>query len=101
MSNLVAPSRTRPWYMMSHPRSGRNPFDSTGLDYCLFCKREVDTDTEAHWKNDTYVFRRQCCRCGQVINWGVYNQVSLLTPGPLPAVQLAYDWVTERGEDRS
>lgn len=99
MSNLVSPSKTRPWYMMNHPRSGRNPFQSLGMDYCLFCKQDVDTDTEAYMREDTYVYRRRCVRCGQVINWGVYNNVALVSPVPL--LKAAMNWVTEPGQDRS
>ena len=99
MSNLVAPNHARPWYMMSYPRSGRNPFQSLGLDYCMFCKQEVDTDTEAYQRTNTYVYRRRCVRCGQVINWGVYDNCALISPTPL--LKAAKEWVTEPGQDRS
>ena len=85
--------------MMGHPRSGRNPFDSIGRDYCLFCKQDVDVDTEAHHEGGTYAYRRQCCRCGQTINWGVYNATML--EGMTNKLNAAYQWVAQPGQDRS
>ena len=100
MSNLVAPAKTRPWYMMNYPRSGRNPFDSIGRDYCLFCKQDVDVDTEAHQHGTTYAYRRLCCRCGRPINWGCIDRVAVLE-GPTPSSIRAFEWVRQRGQDRS
>ena len=98
-TGLVAPSKQRPWYMMNYPRSGRSPFQSLGMDYCIRCKQEVDTDTEAHMRENTYVYRRSCNRCGLVVNWGVYNDVALISPTPL--LKTAMEWVTKPGQDRS
>lgn len=102
--NLASANR-RPWYMMNHPRSGRNPFDSLGTDYCMFCQRETeDTDTEAHHQNGTYVYRRRCNRCGHVVNWGIYSAPLVnggRTPGLLATYQKASTWVWEPGQDRS
>ena len=102
--NLVAPSRTRPWYMTGVPRSGRNPFQHLGRDYCLHCKMDVDVDTEAHMQGTTYAYRVQCGRCGRFINWGWYNQVAVLSGPSSPLLKpdiKACEWIFERGHDRS
>jgi hypothetical protein len=96
--NLVSPGRKRPWYM-TKPRSGRNPFDSLGRDYCLNCRQDVDTDTEAHHQGTTYVYKRNCCRCGDVINWGAYDQVAVLD-GPTPGLIRAMEWIYDPKQDR-
>ena len=86
--------------MMNHPRSGRNPFDSLGMDYCLFCKQEVDTNCEAHVEGETYAYKRNCARCGRTINWGVYS-VGILETGPTTKTLKAVEWVTTPEQDRS
>lgn len=95
----LASVRQRPWYMRSYPRSGRNPFDSLGDDYCIRCKQVVDTDTEAHHEGTTYAYRRRCCRCGLVVNWGVYDNVAVLE-GPTTGLVQAFEWTFEPGQDR-
>ena len=78
-------------------RTMGNPFATAGLEWCHVCKSEMDCDTEASHKNSMYVFRRWCRRCGTVLKWGTLN-VPLMSPGPLPAVNL--EWVTRPEQDR-
>ena len=86
----------RPWWAVGNV--GGNPFASIGMDWCVRCRMEVDTDTEAHHTGDTFVYRRRCLRCGRTIKWGTYNQVVLLTNRPMPPA--AFEWVTDPGRDR-
>lgn len=86
----------RPWWMTT-ARLDRNPFDFQGLEYCVTCKQDVDTDTEAHHKGSTYVYRKRCLRCGAVMSWGTYDHVPLLeTRTPIRAIH----WALEPGLDR-
>jgi hypothetical protein len=85
-----------PWYKIGR-MSGGNPFSSLGLDWCQWCKMEVDTDTDAGHDSDVYVYRRRCQRCGRVIKFGACR-APLISAKPLPAVALS--WVVDPGKDR-
>lgn len=85
----------RPWWMTT-ARVDRNPFDHVGLEWCHHCKQEVDTDTEAHCKASTYVYRKRCLRCGGVISFGV-NDVNVLQG---QTSKTAIHWALDPGKDR-
>lgn len=87
----------RPWWRQGAlPQS--NPFGALGLSYCVFCKQEVDVDTEAHHEGTVYVWRQRCLRCGQKCNFGIYQNVPLINNTGLSSVAL--EWVFEPGKDR-
>ena len=78
--------------------SSASPFTSLGLEWCPRCQMEVDCDTQAHCAGSTYAYKRWCTRCGRVIKMGVYDNVTLVGGGTLPAAAL--EWVTTPGQDR-
>jgi hypothetical protein len=86
-----------PWYR-TRTFVGGNPFASLGLDWCVRCRMEVDTDTEAHHDNDVYVYRRRCLRCGAVIKYGACYAPIINLDKPLPPKSLT--WISEPGRDR-
>jgi hypothetical protein len=59
---------------------------------------EVDCTTEAAHRGTTFVFRRQCKRCGNVVERGVNDNVVVLS-GELPNAE-AVAWTQTSGEDR-
>lgn len=74
-------------------------FTSQGTDrWCLGCRTWVTCTTEHAHRGTTYVFRRQCRRCGRTIERGVYDNVAIVNGQALP--QSALDWTLARGEDR-
>ena len=95
--NLASKARDIPWWKTVH-REGHNPFDSIGLDWCIRCKMAVDTDTEAHYQEGVYAYRRRCLRCGHWTNYGLYK-VPLISDKPLPA--MVFEWIKEPGKDKS
>ena len=87
----------RPWWRQGHIAVGGNPFASVGLMWCPRCKDETDTDTQAECGQGVYVYKRACCRCGLVVQYGVC-QVHMLSDRPLP--EAAFAWVFTPGQDR-
>ena len=85
--------------MVGRIRHGGSPFTSLGLDWCPYCRMEVDTDTEAEYGENTYVYRRRCNRCGRPIKYGAFHNVPLFSERPMPTAALT--WVTQPGQDRS
>lgn len=81
-------------------RKGISPaFESAGRRrWCSTCQLEVDCSTEHAHRGTTFVFRRQCKRCGHVIERGVYDNVVVVNGRPLPSSAL--EWSLARGEDR-
>ena len=86
-----------PWYKRQS-NAGQSPFKSVGDDWCQFCKEGVNAEQEAHSRNDEFVYRKRCKRCGRTIAWGVYR-IQMLA-GKLPNSD-AYLFVREKGRDRS
>lgn len=84
-----------PWYHAGR-MANLNPFASLGLQYCVYCQQEVDTETDATHRGQTYVYRQRCLRCGQICNWGAYQHVPLLAPVPAGA----FEWCFAPGKDR-
>lgn len=100
VATAIGQGHYRPWWMQGKIQVGGNPFSSLGLDYCIVCRDEVDTDTEAEYSSmeGVYVYRRRCVVCGSVIKFGAV-QVPMITGGkPLPAAAL--QWITDPGQDR-
>lgn len=71
-----------------------NPFSSKG-QYCITCKMEVDVITFSAHRGTTYVYRKQCKRCGNIIERGASDCISVLGVS-----QDAIRWTSETGEDR-
>jgi hypothetical protein len=87
----------RPWWRQGAlPQS--NPFGALGLAYCIYCKQEVDVDTEAHHEGTLYVWRQRCLRCGRYCNFGMYQNVPLFNNTGLS--HAALEWVFTPGKDR-
>jgi hypothetical protein len=74
-----------------------NPFLTLGMEWCGTCKSEMDCDTEASHRNNVYVFKRWCRRCGNVVKWGSYT-APILSGTQLPA--MAFEWCTKPEQDR-
>lgn len=89
----------RPWWAVGKTQWGGTPFGTLGLDYCCWCKMEVDTDTDAGYDNATYVYRRNCRRCGRVVASGAV-QAALVTGGAQTLPAKALQWVHDVGKDR-
>jgi len=79
-----------------------NPFESLGDLWCSTCKMVVDTDTESSHRNNQYVWKRTCQRCGTVISWGAYQNVPLIEGAGFDAKKqrAAIAFVTRSGADR-
>lgn len=76
-----------------------SPFTSLGLEWCPFCKMEVDCDTRAHHQGTTYAYKRWCLRCGKVVKRGVFDNVAILSGRPLPPAALT--WTASPEQQRS
>ena len=72
-----------------------NPFAAGGRDWCPRCHQDVATQTEHAHRQTTYVYRRRCQRCGEVIARGVHDNVPTVE-----AQQAAVRWTLEPGADR-
>jgi hypothetical protein len=92
----------RPWYAVGKSMWGGTPFGTLGIDYCNWCRTEVDTDTDAEHHDNTYMYRRQCRRCGRVIACGAVN-APLLGGGKqaTPIGKKTLIWIHTPGRDRS
>lgn len=92
----------RPWYAVGKSMWGGTPFGTLGIDYCCWCKTEVDTDTDAEHQGNTYVYRRRCLRCGRVTACGAVNAPIIGgTPSAKPLARKTLIWIHTPGEDRS
>ena len=95
------PERFRLGFASASPFASLQPntgIPSGKLEYCTTCKDEVDTDTQARHQGTTYLWRRRCLRCGQVLARGIYHNVPILSAVPLPAGSA--EWTTTPGVDR-
>lgn len=63
--------------------------------YCKTCKLHVTTNMQWAHRHSTYVFRLRCDRCGNVVEGGASDCVSVLGVRPD-----AVKWTQEKGEDR-
>ncbi len=91
----------RSWYHIGH-RIKRNPFDpinTIGLEWCRFCKIDVDVQVEAANADGVDVYRKRCKRCGNVIQHGIgrrHISGDNLKPLPLKAIK----FIRQKGIDR-
>ena len=91
--------RGKKWNLVGKIQFGGNPFSSLGDDWCPRCKMIIDTDTDAEYGDNTYVYRRRCRRCGKVIKYGMMPNIPLINVDPNSLV-CAAEWVTTPGQDR-
>ena len=93
----------RPWWAVGRTQWGGTPFSTLGVDWCCWCKMQVDTDTQAGHDQGVYVYRRTCKRCGRVVANGAVRAPLVLAHGAegvtLPAKALR--WIHDVGKDRS
>ena len=89
----------RPWWAVGKTQWGGTPFSTLGLAWCCWCKMEVDSDTEAHHEGTTYVYRRNCCRCGHVIACGAV-EAPIVAGGRAALPPKALRWVHDVTKDR-
>lgn len=76
-----------------------NPLESVAdLEYCRFCKDEVDVEVQQGKWGKVFVYRKQCRRCGQTIQWGV-GRSDLSHPNPDTLNEVAA-WLRLTGPDR-
>lgn len=80
----------RPWWAVGKTQWGGTPFGTLGMDYCMWCKMEVDTNTEAHHDGGTYVYRRDCRRCGRVVASGAVEVPTISGGVALPEKALVW-----------
>jgi hypothetical protein len=91
----------RPWWNRSK-KLIRNPFDpinTIGLEWCRFCKMDVDVQVEAANADGVDVYRKRCKRCGNVIQHGIgkrHIDGTNLKPLPLKAIK----FIRQKGTDR-
>ncbi len=90
----------RPWYHQS-TRIKRNPFDPVypieDLEWCRFCKMDVDVQVEAANADGIDVYRKRCKRCGNVMQHGMARR-NIVDTKPLP--KKARDFIKQKGIDR-
>ena len=90
----------RPWWHISK-KLPRNPFDPQPvvqhLEWCRYCKMDVDVNVEAANADGTDVYRKRCGRCGQVIQWGVGHRNQDTRPYSTSAIR----FIRETGADRT
>jgi hypothetical protein len=76
-----------------------NPLESVSpLEYCRFCKDEVDVEVDEGKWGPIFVYRKRCLRCGRRLQWGV-ARASLVNPDPLIFNAIA-SWIQKTGKDR-
>jgi len=96
------PKNKRPWWHISH-RLLRNPFDPQPivqhLEWCRYCKMDVDIQVEAANADGVDVYRKRCNRCGKVMQWGMgRREMTKENSKPLPVK--AMQFIRESGKDR-
>ena len=47
----------------------------------------------------TYAYKRSCCRCGDVVNWGCYDNIAAIA-GPTTGLVKAMEWIYDPNQDR-
>lgn len=85
---------------MRHRKLTINPLESVAsLEYCHFCKDEVDMEVaQGKWK-EVFVYRKRCLRCGQTVQWGLaHKDLRATDPATMEAVA---SWIKETGADRT
>lgn len=76
-----------------------NPLESLSLlEYCRFCQDEVDVEVQQGKWAEVFVYRKQCLRCGQTIQWGV-GRSDLSHPKASTLNEVAA-WIRQTGLDR-
>jgi len=99
---MILGANGRPWYHIGH-RVQRNPFDpiqlTEHLEWCRFCKMDVDVQVEAANAGGIDVYRKRCKRCGGVMQHGIgQRHVRGDTVKPLP--RAALEFIQKRGKNR-
>jgi hypothetical protein len=101
MSSETNIKENRPWWHIGH-RLKRNPFDPVypiaQLEYCRFCKMDVDVQVEAANADGVDVYRKLCKRCGEVMQHGIGRRHITDELKPLP--QKAINFIKQKGIDR-
>lgn len=84
---------------MRYRKLNINPLESISeLEYCRFCKDEVDVEIDEGKWGCLFVYRKRCLRCGGRVQWGV-ARAALTNPNP-QIVQAVASWILETGKDR-
>ena len=99
MSQTAKVTIQRPWWAVGKTQWGGTPFSTLGLDYCVWCKMQVDTDTDAQHDGTTYVYRRNCRRCGRVVASGAVT-APVVSGGKAGLPAKALQWIHHVGKDR-
>ncbi len=77
-----------------------NPLESLSpLEYCRFCKDEVDVEVDEGKWGTIYVYRKRCLRCGKRIQWGA-AYADLNNPDP-QVIEAVASWIQQTGQDRT
>ncbi len=102
MSNETNIKQHRPWWHRAS-KLIRNPFDPlypiADLEWCRFCKMDVDVQVEAANADGVDVYRKRCKRCGGVIQHGIGRRhISEKESKPLP--KKAINFIRQKGKDR-
>lgn len=84
---------------MRFRKLGLNPLESVSeLEYCRFCQDDVDVEVQQGKWEKVFVYRKQCLRCGQTMQWGV-GQATMESPDPATMEAVA-SWIRATGRDR-